>query len=111
MLNVLELVLQCTWPVFLNISLLRFLSSRNAATENKKSRIVPRHIQLAVRNDEELNKLLGGVTISQGGVLPNVHSVLLPKKSAAAAAEAAAAAPVKAVKSGKKAKASASQDY
>jgi hypothetical protein len=24
---------------------------------------------------------LGGVTISQGGVLPNVHSVLLPKKS------------------------------
>jgi histone H2A len=54
----------------------------NAATENKKTRIVPRHIQLAVRNDEELNKLLGGVTISQGGVLPNVHSVLLPKKSA-----------------------------
>ena len=53
----------------------------NAAKDNKKSRIVPRHVQLAVRNDEELNKLLGGVTIASGGVLPNIHSVLLPKKS------------------------------
>ena len=52
----------------------------NAARDNKKSRIVPRHIQLAVRNDEELNKLMGGVTIAAGGVLPNIHAVLLPKK-------------------------------
>jgi histone H2A len=37
---------------------------------------------LAVRNDEELNKLLGGVTIASGGVIPNIHSVLLPKKGA-----------------------------
>ena len=36
----------------------------NAARDNKKTRIVPRHIQLAVRNDEELNKLLGSVTIA-----------------------------------------------
>ena len=55
----------------------------NAARDNKKARIVPRHIQLAVRNDEELNKLLGNVTIASGGVLPNIHAVLLPKKSAA----------------------------
>ncbi len=52
----------------------------NAARDNKKSRIVPRHITLAVKNDEELNKLLGGVTIASGGVLPNIHAVLLPKK-------------------------------
>merc|ERR1712179_534964 len=52
----------------------------NAARDNKRSRIVPRHIQLAVRNDEELNSLLGKVTIAQGGVLPNIHAVLLPKK-------------------------------
>ncbi len=51
----------------------------NAARDNKKTRIVPRHIQLAVRNDEELSKLLGSVTIAAGGVLPNIHSVLLPK--------------------------------
>jgi histone H2A len=53
----------------------------NAARDNKKTRIIPRHLQLAIRNDEELNKLLGHVTIAQGGVLPNIHSVLLPKKS------------------------------
>ena len=46
-----------------------------------KPSIIPRHITLAVRNDEELNKFLGGVTVAQGGVLPNIHSVLLPKKS------------------------------
>ncbi len=38
----------------------------NAARDNKKSRIVPRHITLAVKNDEELNKLLGNVTIASG---------------------------------------------
>ena len=53
----------------------------NAARDNKKMRISPRHLQLAIRNDEELNKLLGRVTIAQGGVLPNIHSELLPKKS------------------------------
>ncbi|XP_067874506.1 histone H2A-like [Heterodontus francisci] len=51
----------------------------NVARDNRKTRIIPRHLQLAVRNDEELNKLLGGVTIAQGGVLPNIQAVLLPK--------------------------------
>ena len=53
----------------------------NAARDNRKSRIVPRHVQLAIRNDEELSKLLADVTIANGGVLPNIHSVLLPNKS------------------------------
>ena len=52
----------------------------NAARDNKKKTIAPRHVQLAVRNDEELNKLLGGVTIAAGGVLPNLHKELLPSK-------------------------------
>ena len=43
----------------------------------------PSYIAL-FRNDEELNKLLAGVTIAQGGVLPNIQAVLLPKKSASA---------------------------
>ncbi|KAJ9180251.1 hypothetical protein P3X46_008520 [Hevea brasiliensis] len=55
----------------------------NAARDNKKNRINPRHVLLAVRNDEELGKLLQGVTIASGGVLPNINPVLLPKKSAA----------------------------
>ena len=57
----------------------------NAARDNKKKRIVPRHLLLAIRNDDELNKLLQGVTISQGGVLPNINAVLLPKKTSSKA--------------------------
>ena len=52
----------------------------NAAKEQKKQRVIPRHIQLAVRNDEELNKFLGKATIASGGVLPNVHASLLKAK-------------------------------
>ncbi|KAF4075070.1 hypothetical protein AMELA_G00230390 [Ameiurus melas] len=57
--------------------------SGNASKDNKKQRITPRHIQLAVRNDEELNTLLGAVTISEGGVLPNIQAQLLPKRTKA----------------------------
>ncbi|XP_044059241.1 histone H2A, sperm-like [Siniperca chuatsi] len=55
----------------------------NASHDNKKQRIAPRHILLAVKNDEELNKLLAGVTISEGGVIPNIQASLLPKKTKA----------------------------
>ena len=52
----------------------------NAAKDNKKLRIVPRHIQLAVRNDEELNQFFGNAIIASGGVLPNINAALLPAK-------------------------------
>ena len=73
-------------PVFL-AAVMEYLTAEilelagNAARDNKKKRIIPRHLQLAIRNDEELNALFAGITISQGGVLPYINPVLLPKKS------------------------------
>lgn len=55
--------------------------SGNAARDTHKSRITPRHIQLAVQHDEELSVLLKDVTIMEGGVMPNILSELVPKKS------------------------------
>ncbi|KAG1760143.1 histone-fold-containing protein [Suillus occidentalis] len=79
-------------PVYL-AAVLEYLAAEilelagNAARDNKllnhrqKQRIVPRHLQLAIRNDEELNKLLGDVIISQGGVVPFINPELLPTKT------------------------------
>ncbi|KIJ36986.1 hypothetical protein M422DRAFT_782015 [Sphaerobolus stellatus SS14] len=73
-------------PVYL-AAVLEYLAAEilelagNAARDNKKQRIVPRHLQLAIRNDEELNKLLGHVVISQGGVVPHIQPELLPSKT------------------------------
>ncbi|CAF4320792.1 unnamed protein product [Rotaria socialis] len=53
--------------------------SGNAARDNRRSRIIPRHVLLAVASDEELNKLLRGCVIPQGGVLPLIFPFLLPK--------------------------------
>ncbi|ODM89510.1 Histone H2A [Orchesella cincta] len=52
----------------------------NAARDNKKTRIIPRHLQLAIRNDEELNKLLSGVTIAQVECCPTSKLSSSPRK-------------------------------
>lgn len=53
----------------------------NVAKDLKKTRIIPRHLALAIRGDEELANLLGHVTIASGGVPPSINESLLPKKS------------------------------
>jgi len=55
--------------------------SGNAARDNRRSRIIPRHMLLAVGTDEELNKLLKNCVIPQGGVLPSIHTQLIPKST------------------------------
>jgi histone H3/H4 len=49
----------------------------NAARDFKKVRITPRHIKLAIANDEELSKLYSDTVIG-GGVVPRIHKSLLP---------------------------------
>lgn len=61
-----------------------------AARDNKKTHIIPCHLHLAIRNNEELNKLLSSVTIAQGGVIimhfrmrlrrPPLRMPLLPRR-------------------------------
>ncbi|KAG6813159.1 histone H2A [Tricholoma furcatifolium] len=52
----------------------------NAARDHKKKRIIPRYLQLAIRNDIELNALMGDVIISEGGVVPFIAAELLSKQ-------------------------------
>jgi histone H2A len=54
----------------------------NAASSLWAKRITPRHLLMAIKNDQELDNLLQNVTIAHGGVMPNdIKSFLKPKKS------------------------------
>jgi len=65
MLSVSEPAPQSTWLPLWSTSPLRFSSWQETPPVTTR----------------RLNKLLSGVTIAQGGVLPNIQAVLLPKKT------------------------------
>jgi histone H2B len=47
-----------------------------ACDKSKKKLITPRHVNLAIRGDEELDELLGKVTVASGGVIPFINDEL-----------------------------------
>ncbi|KAI9159873.1 hypothetical protein LWI28_002754 [Acer negundo] len=79
----------------------KYLTSRKAvrkaikkALENskaKKRNNEKESVAMVVMNDKELSKLLVDVTIANGGVMPNIHNLLIPKKVGAFGSKAAAA--------------------
>lgn len=46
---------------------------------DKARRLTPRHVMLAIRNDQELNQVASG-TFGASGVVPNINAALLPQK-------------------------------
>ena len=53
----------------------------NAAKEHNRKTVAPRHLQLAVRNDEELAKLMANTMIHEGGYMSNIHPFLQQGKA------------------------------
>lgn len=65
-----------TFETYLRADVIRpSIDTGNASKDLRVKRITPRHLQLAIRGDEELD-ILVRATIAGGGVLPFIHKNL-----------------------------------
>lgn len=51
-----------------------------AMQDARKKTLTPRHLSLAIKSDEELDKVLGSSTVASGGIRPYIERALLVKK-------------------------------
>jgi histone H2A len=73
--EVLELAGTRTSPSQVSVVAYATCEKGNASKDLRVKRITPRHLQLAIRGDEELDTLVRA-TIAGGGVLPFIHKSL-----------------------------------
>ena len=52
------------------------LENTGSITKDNKKIIIPRHINLFIKDDEEIDELLSDVTIPSVGVRPYIHKAL-----------------------------------
>ena len=64
---------------YLTAELLELSTKAHNAAKKKTTRLTPRAVCLAVRNDQDLGDLLKNVTFTRGGVVPSLSKALEKK--------------------------------
>ena len=53
--------------------------SADLANQQGRKTIAPKHLNLAIRSDEEMQKMINNTTIHEGGTVSHINDFLLPK--------------------------------